>query len=206
MRYLVFLLTLFIFACQSDPSEDKNEKIEEGEIVDNTYKNDDIGWTIKIPEGFKLIPAEEIRRQNEIGREALASGTGENLEEIDIIPLVAFRKDIFNMLISSLEPIKSDTFNFQKNQKKMIGMAYETMTKLGIMVDSTSYEEEIDGLNFKVTRFEAYQESGNLMLTQLLYARRIKDFVIGININFNKEENREIMLETLKKSTFSVRD
>jgi len=53
MRIIIFtfLSILLLTSCKKDP----NKNISEGKIEKGIYHNEEIGWTIKVPDGWDVI-------------------------------------------------------------------------------------------------------------------------------------------------------
>lgn len=195
---LIFIsIVLLIVACRQDP----NKQIEEGQVNGDVYESAEIGWSVKIPKGWTVV------RQNlEKGKEAMEKTAGGEIDVSQLKQLITFKKDAFNLFASTSEPFEEEyPGEFIENTKYIQKLIYDTYVNQGIKADTSSGAALIDDLNFSMLEFKIYGKDGNLIMTQKLYSRLINGFQFGININYNNDEDRDILMDAVMNSKFDKR-
>lgn len=113
----------------------------------------------------------------------------------------SFKKNQLNLFASSSEPFKEEyPGEYIENCKNLNKLIFDTYQGQGIKADSSSGIAIIDGLEFKTFKTKIFGKDGKLILNQIMYSRLINEFDFGININYNNETDRDIMLKVLKES------
>ncbi|RQO30906.1 hypothetical protein DBR32_09345 [Taibaiella sp. KBW10] len=170
-----------------------------------TYYSKDIGWTIKIPEGWQVTDKEMVETLQSKGEAALTETLGESVDFSALKHLANFQKDQFNMFQSSIEPY--DTLkegNWTEHNLFLKKLVYDTYTEKGIKVDSTATTTmQVDGLAFEQYSFTVYAPDGKVLLRQIIYSRYIKGYDFGVNVNYTNEEDKAIMQQAWEQSTFT---
>lgn len=199
--YSIFGLFLIIASCrQIDP----NMQIDEGLVENNVYTSEEIGWTITIPENWEVVS----RAQNEAFRKKGLGAMEETLDqEIDVSglkDLIGFKKNRFNLFQSSSEPFVSQ-FNgdWEENNAGLKAILFNTYTDQGIKVDTSATSiTTVDGIDFHTYEFTLYGREGEVVLKQQMYSQLINGFDFGVNINYNNEADKQVMLDAWMNSKF----
>ncbi|QNR25128.1 hypothetical protein [Croceimicrobium hydrocarbonivorans] len=199
---LVSILTTLTFISCGQP--DPNKQIDEGTVKDNTYTSEEIGWTIKIPDGWTVINQEQTQANNERGLNALEETLENEIDLSGLKNLIGFQKNQFNIFQSSSEPFELEyDGEWEENNAALKEVIYTTYLNQGMRADSSATTtEEIDGLEFQRFSFTIYSPKGEVIMKQTMYSRLINGFDFGVNLNYNNDEDKEIMLEAWKNSTF----
>ena len=199
MKNILILISvgLLIFSCGL---RDPNKLIDEGYVSINTYKSNEIGWSITIPKGWVVV-----KQNNEEGMEAIEKTAGTKIDVSGLKQLISFKKDPFNLFNSSSEPFKEEyPGEFIENNRNLYKLIYDTYVNQGIKADTTSIKNTVvDGFEFSTFELKVYAKDGNLIMTQLLYSRLINGFQFGVNINYNNQKDRDIMLKAFMNSKFT---
>ncbi|MFT3704516.1 MAG: hypothetical protein QM802_19265 [Agriterribacter sp.] len=197
---LIFFLLTFISCAHPDP----NKQIDEGSVNNQIYESKEIGWTIEIPKNWTVISKDKIESNDQKGLDAIEKSTGSKVDMKSLKHLISFQKNQFNIFTSTSEPVK-EAFSgeYQQNNKELNEIIYKTFTDQGIKVDSLSGKEMIQGLEFNTFRTTIHGPDGKVILNQILYSRLINGFDFGVNINYNNEEDKKVMIDAWKKSKFS---
>lgn len=195
------LLTLAI-ACQSAP-KDPNAQIDEGTVTGETYTSAELGWTIEIPKGYTVTSKDLVQAQQEKGLKMIEKGTGAQISTDSLKQLIGFTKDKFNNFGSTSQPVhESYPGEYQENSKQLITIIYQAFASQGIKADTASGKETIQGLEFNALYTKIYSPQGKVVLNQILMSRLHKGYDFGININYNNEEDKEILLKVFRNSKF----
>jgi hypothetical protein len=191
---------LLIVSCrQVDP----NKHVDEGNVKENIYKSTEIGWSIKIPEGWTVVAKDIIEANDLKGKTAIEKTAGAEVDISRLKHLISFKKNQFNLFASTSEPYKEEyPGEYIENGKNLNKLIFDTYRDQGIKADSLSGIAIIDGLEFKTFETKIYGKDGTLILNQIMYSRLINGFDFGININYNNVTDRDEMLKALNESKF----
>ena len=197
---LIFLfLSLLLVSCGN---QNPNAQVDEGSVSGNFYTSEEIGWTIEIPKGWKVVAKDKTEETTEKGMEAMKDIAGE-FDYSGLKHLISFQKDDFNIFQSTSEPFTEEyDGEWEENNAAIRDLIYYTYTQKGIRVDTSSAKATVDGLEFNVFRATIYNEAGEVLLNQEMYSRLINNFDFGVNLNYTEEKNKVAMLNAWEQSTF----
>ena len=197
----LFAVILLVTACgQLDP----NDQIDEGEIVENVYRSEEIGWTMEIPNGWKLLTREQVDGYENKGKEMLLDAFSEDFDFDGLKNLLHFQKNQFNVFQSTSEPFLEEyEGEWSENNRALKDVLLETYRSQGIQVESSEIEiEEIDGVKFEVYNIVLKAPNGKVVVTQTMYSSLINGYDFGANMTYNSDGARDVMLGVWKKSKF----
>lgn len=199
-----FLITLTIIALTSCKPSDPNKNVEEGKVEGNLYTSEEIGWTMEIPQGWKVIDKEKSEEFQEQGKKALENNTDATVDLNGLKMLISFQKDQFNIFQSTSEPFNQEyEGQWEENNAATKAIIYATYVNMGIQADSTATKTiSIDGLDFQSYTFAIRAPEGNVIMTQTMFTRYINGFGFGANINYNNEKDRDEMFKAFLNSKF----
>src|SRR5687768_10775775 len=198
LKFITIGLILVLLSCKSDP----NKQIDEGTVHGDMYSSDEIGWTIKIPEGWKVTSRDELQEHDENGLKAMQEVQGE-IDVTGLKHLVSFQKDQFNNFSSTSEPFNAGyEGKWEDNNRALQELLYETYRQQGIEVDTSSSKALVDALEFEVFYIAIHGPDGQIILNQELYSRYINGFDFGVNINYNNSKDKDEMTVVWKDSKF----
>lgn len=187
------LVILLLSACQ--PGTKK---------IPVTFQSHKIGWAITIPDGYSIMSDDKINDMNAKGKAAIENVYDSAITIDSLINLLTFSKDAFNMLGSTIEPFREEyPGEYAENNKGIQQLIYETYKSQGIKADSSSGMETIAGVKFHVFYTTIYAPDGKVILNQILYSTLRKGYDFGVHINYNKPEEKEILLKAFRNSKFT---
>jgi hypothetical protein len=197
---IIVILVSLISCKQVDP----NNNIDEGKVEGNFYTSNEIGWTIEIPKGWKVIDLEKVKAMNEKGRKALEETIEGEIDYNGLKNLIGFQKNQFNIFQSSSEPFKLEyEGEWEEKNSVLKNIVYSTYLNQGVKVDSSSTSiETIDGLNFQTFSFTFYTPQGEVLFKQVMYSRLINGYDFGVNMNYNNDKDRDELLSVFRNSKF----
>lgn len=100
----VLILTFLFYSCNNN----SKKQINKASLVDGIYQNDEIGWTMKIPDGWNIINGEELEKRQSKGDEIITESMKMQYQgNPNAKLLINFQKDQLNFFQSTLEPIKN---------------------------------------------------------------------------------------------------
>lgn len=201
--YNIFFFTLltFIFSCgQADP----NKQIDEGKVENNSYSSKEIGWSINIPNNWKVMSRGQNEKYQEKGLDAIEEVVGEEIDVSGLKNLIGFQKNRFNIFQSTSEPFELEyEGEWEENNALVKELIYDTYLQQGIKVDSTATKiVKIDGLDFNSYSFTLFSPKGDVVLNQIMYSRLINGYDFGVNINYNNDSYKKEMIDALFNSKF----
>lgn len=201
-RIIMFFGIVILFT--SCEKIDPNKQIDEGEFKNNIYSSKEIGWTIKIPEKWKIISRKQNEANEKRGLEAINKTIEGEIDASKLKNLIGFKKNRFNLFQSTSEPFKLEyEGEWEGNNIEIKKMLYRTYLSQGIKADSTITKIiNIDGFDFYSYEFTIRSPKGDVILRQLMYSRLINGFDFGVNINYNNESDKKEMLNVWLNSTF----
>ena len=201
-KTIYILLTFLIavtFSCQ------EKKKVDSGAIDEqnDTYHNEEVGWEISIPHGWKIMTVDHREALNERGKEALENAMDYDLDVTGLKNLLGFQKDRANIFNSTTQPfIEQYEGEWLENNKEVMNMLLETYRQNGMSPSLTNEgTEKIDGIEFKVYTISV-PLTNNDRLTQIMYSALINDLDFGVNINYTKQKYGEEMLSAFRASKF----
>jgi hypothetical protein len=197
----ILLLTLAI-ACQTTP-KDPNAQIDEGTVTGETYTSKELGWTIEIPKGYTVTAKDLAQAQQEKGLKMIEKATDNQVITDSLKQLIGFMKDKFNNFGSTSQPVQeSYPGEYQENSKYLSTIIYQTFASQGIKADTATGKETIQGLEFNALYTKIYSPQGKVILNQIMLSRLHKGYDFGVNINYNNEEDKEILVKAFRNSKF----
>lgn len=196
----LFLMYLTFVSCgQVDP----NKLIDEGSVDRNIYRSQEIGWTIEIPDGWQIISKNELEVNDKKGMDAIEEVQEGGFDYSGLKHLISFRKNMFNAFQSTSEPFELEyEGEWEDNNEALKGLVYKAFTNQGIKVDTSSSAATIDGLDFEVFHITVYGPNGDIILYQDMYSRHINGYDFGVNLNYNSDKDKEIMMKVWENSKF----
>jgi hypothetical protein len=204
MKLSLTLLSLLSVVFISCGSGNANKQIDEGKVKGEVYESKDLGWTIEIPKGWKVVSKDKIDANDAKGKEAIEGVTGEALDTKSLKHLIAFQKDQFNIFTSTSQPFKEEhPGEYDEASAALNGLIYETFASKGIKTDTSSGKESIQGLDFHTFKSTVYGPDGKVLLYQILYSRLLNGYDFGVNLNYNNDEDKEVMMSAWKASVFT---
>lgn len=195
--YILLLFLTTLLACNySNPKQEETKPV--------TYDSKEIGWTIEIPAGYKPLSKNRVEANEQKGKEALGEVAEAEISTSGLLHLVNFQKNQFNSLNATAQAfdLQSDGDYLANNQalKKLI---YDTYTNQKIKVDTTSGKELIAGRDFNTFNIKIYGPSGAVLMNQMMYNQLIKGYDFGVNINYNNDTDKQVLINAFKSSKFS---
>jgi len=202
LRKPILLAGIFIlFSCkQIDP----NKQVDEGKFEANVYSSAEIGWTITIPENWKIISRAQSDKFEQKGLDVMEEMVDGEIDTSGLKNLLGFQKNQFNIFQSTSEPFELEyPGEWEENNALLKEFLYQTYANQGIKVDSSETTIiKIDGLDFHSYKFIIYNPQGEVILNQLLYGRWVNGLDFGVNINYNNEADKKEMLDAWLQSKF----
>lgn len=202
------LLFSIFFSFSANSQTDSQRFFDEGNLVDQVYFSEEIGWTIKVPEDFLLVTLEEQKSYEERGSEAIKSFADIEIKDSQLKNLISFKKDIFNSFLSNSEPFTPEyEGQWEENNLILKELMEHTYNSQGIITKVTETSSLlIDDIPFETYEIRLFTPDGDLVVSQIMYNSLIKGFDFGVSINYNNEADKQKMVDALLNSTFKKQD
>ena len=189
-KYLFVLLIIF----QSCNSQTKAK---------NELYNKDFNWFITIPENFEKVSADDWKKIQNKGENAVEDTFGEDLVN-QAKTIFVFKNDQFNYFESNYQPFdKSIDGDYIESWNNVNDLIYQTFrTQLpDAKITRKNFTEKIDGLEFNVHKMEI-EMPNKMLLTGLMYSRLFGKKEFTVNIMFVEQSKGNLMLDSWRKSKF----
>ena len=192
-----------MLAACSSPASKQNDGEKHQQSKPISYVSTEIGWSIKAPEGFKLISEKNMTESTKKGQEAIGEVYNGEVNVDSLKHLFSFQKNQLNMFDSTIEPYDvKKSGSYEKNNQLLKKLVFDTYANQKIKVDTASSIGEIAGEKFNIFEIKVHGPSGEIAMTQLMYSKLYKRYDFGITIIYNNEVDKNLMMGALGKSRF----
>lgn len=195
---IIFLITLM--SCKTN----QNKLLDEGKIKRGVYYNKEIGWTMKIPEGWSINPKQDLEERSKKAKHLIKESTETNADISKLKRLLSIQKNSNHIFESSIETYKFDSKekwkdNINRNRK----IIYDSYKFYGIKIDTSSSIEVIDNLEFDVFHIELEGLNKQNQKSYLdLYVKYLNGFEFIVGLNYLNEKEKNEIKEAWKNSKF----
>jgi len=200
LRLTVVAMSITLLSCGQI---DSSIYVDEGKIEGRVYTSEEIGWTVQIPRGWKILEKNKVRAAENKGAAALGEVVDNKVDMNKGRNLISFQKGRFNIFLSTSQPYDLRyEVEWKKGKKMRNEIMAEFYAKEGIKIDTSSSRETIDGLEFEVYHITIYKPNGAILLYQDMYGRYIKGFDFSVIIHYEDKKYKKKMMEVWKNSKF----
>jgi len=188
MRFLIIIsaaLGLF-FSCSNKTDSNEN-------IGLYRYSSNVIPWRMDVPEDWVMVKTED---QN---------GLQDSLKSEVISDFTAgFQKDEYNMFQFTIEPFKEDfEGEWIRNNAAVKKLLYDFYVQEGVKIDTTSSKQEnINGLNFRVFSAKLFNSEDSLILNQEFYSTLYNEYDFSVCLTYNNSKYGNQLNRMLRNSSF----
>lgn len=192
MRPIIILLILTSFSSCMQPT------------VRQTFTFNDIGWTINLPEGFKLLNSSAVASRIANGKQLVGQSSAFNFDSSKRKLLIVAKKGS-NSFMSSVTPYGEDEHDIwlsSNNQTREL--LFETISKNvpSAKFDSSSSIEIIDSLPFRKFKMTGI-ENGKVVYNSIMLSKFYKGYDFEMHYVFGDKEIGLELEEMLKHSHFT---
>jgi len=201
--FFIAFLSISLLSLTSCGQIDPNAEIEDGVITGEEYHSKEIGWTFLIPKGWEIISKEKVEENTKNGLEAIESIVGE-VDYSGLKQLLNLQKDQFNSFLSTREAFKIEYPNeWEENNNMLKEIIYAAYKERGMKADTSSSVVIIDSVKFNVFHIKIYTpDKKKVLLSQDMYGSYINGYDFGVNLNYNNENDKKQLLNSLLNSKF----
>ena len=166
--------------------------------------NKDFKWSIKIPENFENVSADEWTKLQNKGAEAIENTYDEKIVN-QSKTIFVFKSDQLNYFESNYQPydvlVDGDYIESCKIVNQVL---YETFLSQipGIKIDTISTVEKIDNLEFRKFKMKIVYPN-KMVFNVIMYSRLFGKREFSVNIMYVDNRKGQLMLEAWKNSKFS---
>lgn len=186
----------FILGCNSSSTKEEKPTPE-------TFTSKEIGWKVEIPTGYKLTSQTKMDADDEKGKEAIGKVYQGELKVDSLKHLISFMKNQFNSFDSTIESYEeSKPGEYAENNVLIHKLIFDTYHKQGIKIDTSSTTINLKGHSFNAFYIKIFGPNGEVALNQIMYSKMIKGYDFGVNINYNNEEDKKVLVNAFMSSNF----
>jgi hypothetical protein len=222
LKLLPFLLSgILIIGCAANSdseSEVEKERSAEnkreaaqikgvGTIKDRVYHSDEVGWTVTIPEGWKIASLSESQANTADGIDVLEDYLETDIDLSGLIELVSFSKSEFNDFAGTAEAFdEAVDGNYQDHNKQLQAIIYDASVEQGLTIDSSSTTAIIDGLSFNVFNMTIMvPDTDEEWVSLQMYSRYISKYDFAVSITSDNAADKKELTDAIMNSKFDIR-
>ena len=204
-KEFIFTFALCLTLLLSCNQAISKKEIDDGEIKNNLYTNNTIGWSMEIPENWEIENKEKLKKIAKKGLEATQEVADHKVDISNSKRLITFKKNRYNIFLSVVEPIGNRTKKgWIENNARSKKLGFKTLENQGLKIDtSETKSEKIDGIDFLYYKLTMFDKKDSLVFTQITYNGLINGYDFGAIISSNNELYKTEMLKSWKNSKFS---
>ena len=202
MSVIFWTLFTIIFISLWNKVENNTELINNKQKI---YNNQELGWTIEVPKGWKINNQAEKDKLTKKWLDVVEWIVDEKIDIRGLKNLISFQKNKFNIFQSTSEPFENQyEWEWKENNANVQQFIYDTYVSQWIKVDTSEIKtEKIDGLDFEYYTFTIYNNKNKVVLQQIIYSRLINGLDFGVVISYNNESDKNEMLNAWINSKFN---
>ncbi|MCB0502401.1 MAG: hypothetical protein KDD32_06940 [Bacteroidetes bacterium] len=204
-RSVVVASVLLIFLVAMNSCRQKSSASNDSINIASTkiYTSEALGWQIEIPDSFQIISQDKMEAYDRQGQ-AIVGQTEEDYIEYDGLKyLISFGKDDFNIFAATAEPFElMYDGEYEDNNRLLNELIYQTFVNQGLTVDTVSGSIMIDQLEFMTFKTNIYSPDGDIIITQELFNRYINGYDFSVNLTYNNDADKTVILDAWEASTF----
>lgn len=181
----------------------KVDNTESGKVENGIYTCNKFDWSIKIPENYTITNVKEIQQLEEKGNSEIKKNIPKNTFIEKRIHLIGFNlnsKNTFSAGLNLLDKTKKVTL--EEHKKTTTELLKKTFSK----IENARFEFEVTDIKIGKYKFykikvDAYNKSNNqLVLTQIYYNSFVKNYLLGVLINYNNINEGKLLEENFINS------
>lgn len=199
---LIFTLIACVYlinSCKIDP----NKQVDEGKVENEYYTSEEIGWSIQIPSGWRIMLKNQMDKNQDRGMELVQETIDTVVDYSGLKHLISFQKNKGNVFQSTSEPFELEyEGEFEETNQFLKLVITETYQNQGIRIDTLSTTARIDNLKFELFKIKMYNPQGELILNQDMYTRLINDYLFSVVLSYNNLEDKQEMMKVWTNSKF----
>ena len=197
-------IALLIFTIQSCGLLDSNEKVDEGKVEGEYYISSEIGWTIKIPSGWKIVSKNKMDKNQEKGVKSISETINVEIDDSELNHLISFMKNKGNVFQSTSEPFVSEyDGQYHETIQFMYQVLSESYRNQGIKIQTSTSFTRIDGLKFDIFKIAMYEADGKIYFNQEIYTRLINGYLFSVTLSYNNSKDKFTMMNAWTNSKFN---
>ena len=209
MRLLLFLaLSLFIIlSCKHKQTyNEKKKELNAGKLTeDNLYTVKEVGWTVKIPDGWRILTREENSKLTVKGKEAMEKSSNIEVDVSNLVSLLSFKKDMYNSFLSTMQAFDENEYgSYDKQSFAVHQVIKETYAAKNIPAEYELAASRVGGIMFDRFIAKVYSpDKKKIIMTQEMFSCLINGYDFAMTINYNNDKDKETLLNVITTSTFS---
>ncbi len=198
------LLTLT--GCPKKPAiSNEAVPLTEGEIRAGVYTHPGFGWSMKVPDGWRVKTKDEMSSTRQRGLDAMQKNVDGPIDLTTTVELLYLQRDQFNQFTSTADAFDpSKDGSYADNHQDLVQVILKTYADAGVKVRHELRTETIAGIQFNVMDATILTPDGQkLILHQRLYDALLGSRSLTVSLNWNNDKTRDALLHAWTTSTFS---
>lgn len=207
--FLIFLPAIALLTLTGCPKKPaiNNEAVPlvEGKISGGVYTNADLGWSMKIPDGWQVKNQADIAALTKKGLDAMQKSVDGPIEAEDNAELLFLELDKFNRFTSTAKPFDpAMDGSYAESQELLEQLILKTYADMGMKTSHERRKETLGAVEFIVLDITIFAPDGKkVILHQSLYDALLGDRSLTISLNWNTDKARDALFHAWRASTFT---
>jgi hypothetical protein len=195
---------LALTGCPKKPVSNENIPLAEGKVTAAVYTNDVLGWSMKIPQGWRVKTREEISALTKTGVDAMQKNVDAPLDASANIELLYLHHDQFNQFTSTSQAFDPALDGpYSESQELLAEVIVKTYTDTGMSLQHERGSEVIGGVTFNVLRITLSSPDGKeVILHQAMYDALLGSRSLTVSLSWNSHDSRDQLFAAWRGSTF----
>jgi hypothetical protein len=166
------------------------------------FYSQEFGWRIHIPASMALVSAENQKKLQEKGADAIEKTYGEQVVN-ETTTLFMYQKGMMNYIEANHQPADLNE-DYREECKAVNELVYETFrTQIpGASIDSASSVQHVAGLEFHVFKVDIHIPNTTVVFHGQMFSRRFNNRELAVNIMYVDENIGRELLDAWFKSKF----
>ena len=215
MRYLLFIIVFagLLTSCKTKEKEqslyEKRKELNKGDLgADNVYRVPEIGWTTTIPKGWNIITRDEMANIKKRGAKEMGKVMDAEIDYSTVQDLISVRKDRFNSFMSNIQKFDTATDgDFDERTKTVFDAIRYTYQSKNMKMEDQVGAVRIDGVMFSRLEMKIFDaDEKEIILNQEFYIAPINGYDFSMIVNYNNEDDKDILERIVLNSKFAIKE
>jgi hypothetical protein len=188
---LLPILLCLLASCSSQPASDAD------------YHHAPLGWTMPIPRGWRVLPAEEVARIVEKGKDVMERSLGAPIEatQTELLYLKRGNLSVFTSDLQVHQP--SDGVSYAQRQDEVIAAVLQAYRDADIPFRHERAKETVGGVEFSVLSVTLLaRDGGRIIADQRMYDALIGEHEFNVSLTTQALADRDTLLSAWRASRF----
>ncbi|HEY0655875.1 MAG TPA: hypothetical protein VGD65_22220 [Chryseosolibacter sp.] len=172
------------------------------------FEDKETGWSTLYPASWEVVPDAEAAAIDARGQKKIEATVARKIDDVHtrLLWIRKGRRDSFNSNKMVYKFATAEAYN--ANILKIYDVMMKTYELQGVRADFKKGTMMINGLEFNTLEITVYEKGTNRVAGYQLMCTRYINKRIGLlmNLNYTNEKNKQILMNILVASKFTIRD